>query len=45
MKKWIAVCSAMSALTGVAHAQSTVTLYGVIDQGVNMITNVGGGRV
>lgn len=45
MKKWIAVCAAMSALTGVAHAQSTVTLYGVIDQGVNMITNVGGGRV
>ncbi|RZF25198.1 porin [Paraburkholderia sp. UYCP14C] len=33
------------ALVGVAHAQSSVTLYGVINQGVNYINNQGGGSV
>jgi predicted porin len=45
VKKTFVACSALCGLTANAYAQSSVTLYGVIDQGVNMITNVGGGRV
>lgn len=33
------------ALASVAHAQSSVTLYGVINEGVNYVNNQGGGSV
>lgn len=43
-RKWrIVICLAASA--GAAHAQSSVTLYGVFDQGVLAATNVHGGHV
>ncbi|MEM5365149.1 porin [Paraburkholderia azotifigens] len=46
MKKWwlvMSVSGAVScALSGAANAQSTVTLYGLIDEGVNYTNNVGG---
>jgi predicted porin len=45
MKKWLVAVSALNTLTGVAYAQSSATLYGVFDEGVNMITNAGGGHV
>jgi predicted porin len=33
------------AASGVAHGQSSVTIYGIIDEGLNYISNSGGGRV
>ncbi|TDN70005.1 porin [Paraburkholderia sp. BL10I2N1] len=43
-EKWlIAVC--VGGCVGVAHAQSSVTLYGVFDQGVLAVTNVHGAHV
>lgn len=35
---------ALSALENVAHAQSSVTLYGVLDEGINFINNVPNGN-
>jgi predicted porin len=45
MKKTItslAVLTAMTTMAGAAHAQSTVTLYGLIDEGLDYTNNVGG---
>ncbi|EKZ95369.1 porin [Cupriavidus metallidurans] len=40
MKKSLVVLAALSAMTSAAHAQSSVTLYGVIDLGVEYINRV-----
>ena len=42
MKKSLLALAALGAFAGVAHAQSSVTLYGIIDQGFNINTNSGG---
>ncbi|PXW24469.1 porin [Paraburkholderia caballeronis] len=42
MKKSLLALAAMSAFAGVAHAQSSVTLYGIIDQGINYTNNAKG---
>jgi predicted porin len=34
----------LAGLSGAAFAQSSVTLYGVIDEGIQYLSNVGGGR-
>ncbi|MEX3761387.1 porin [Paraburkholderia phenoliruptrix] len=44
MKKIFAV-PVLSVLVASAHAQSTVTLYGVIEDGLNFTNNVGGNKV
>lgn len=36
---------ALPALVSVAHAQSSVTLYGIINEGINYVSNQGGGSV
>ncbi|WP_153099310.1 porin [Paraburkholderia hayleyella] len=40
MKKSLLALAALGTLTGVAHAQSSVTLYGIIDEGFNYVSNV-----
>lgn len=40
MKQSLLALAALSAFAGMAHAQSSVTLYGIIDQGINLVTNV-----
>ncbi|CAN7766864.1 porin [Caballeronia sp. dw_19] len=45
MKKSIIAFVALGTLAGAAHAQSSVTLFGIIDEGVDMITNNKGGHV
>src|SRR5689334_25129546 len=40
MKKSLLALAAMGAFAGVAHAQSSVTLYGIIDEGFNYTSNV-----
>ena len=42
MKKSLLALAALGAFAGVAHAQSSVTLYGIIDEGFNINTNSGG---
>lgn len=42
MKKSLLALAALGAFAGVAHAQSSVTLYGIIDEGFNVNTNVKG---
>lgn len=42
MKKSTRYFSILSILPGVAYAQSTVTLYGIIDEGLNYVSNAGG---
>lgn len=46
MKKMIAAVSAAGAmgLSLTAHAQSAVTLYGLIDEGINFTSNAGGNK-
>ncbi|HEY1609671.1 MAG TPA: porin [Paraburkholderia sp.] len=44
MKKTVVAMAVASALTGVAHAQSSVTLYGLIDGGLTYTTNQKGGQ-
>lgn len=44
MRKTLIAMSTASALTGVAHAQSSVTLYGLIDGGLTYTTNQKGGQ-
>jgi predicted porin len=45
MKKSLIALAALGSLAGAAHAQSSVTLYGIIDEGFDMITNKGGHHV
>jgi predicted porin len=42
MKKSLLALAALGAFAGIAHAQSSVTLYGIIDEGFNINTNAGG---
>ncbi|MGS0742458.1 porin [Glaciimonas sp. GG7] len=42
MKKVILVAGLLSGIAGVAQAQTNVTIYGVIDLGMNYTNNVGG---
>jgi predicted porin len=42
MKKSLLAVAALGACAGVAHAQSSVTLYGLLDEGFNINTNAGG---
>ncbi|MFX1737369.1 porin [Paraburkholderia sp. A1RI_3L] len=44
MKKSLLSAAVLAAFCGVAHAQSSVTLYGVIDEGFNFTSNAGGER-
>ncbi|RQS19446.1 porin [Burkholderia sp. Bp8998] len=40
MKKTIIVLATMGAFSGMAHAQSSVTLYGIVDEGLSYTNNV-----
>jgi hypothetical protein len=40
MKQSLLALAVLGAFAGVAHAQSSITLYGIIDQGINLVTNV-----
>jgi predicted porin len=42
MRKTFLSLAALGAFAGVAHAQSSVTLYGIVDEGFNINTNAGG---
>ncbi|KAG0164460.1 hypothetical protein DFQ30_009929 [Apophysomyces sp. BC1015] len=42
MKKSLLALAAWGAFAGAAHAQSSVTLYGIIDEGLNYTSNSGG---
>jgi predicted porin len=45
MKKSYLALAVLSAFACVAHAQSSVTLYGILDEGVNYNSNTGGQRL
>jgi len=45
MKKSLLALAALGAFSGVAHAQSSVTLYGVVDEGFSWTSNAGGKRL
>jgi predicted porin len=45
MKKSLLALAALGAFAGAAHAQSSVTLYGIIDEGFNINTNYGGSHL
>jgi predicted porin len=38
--QWFTVASILACAAGLSHAQSSVTLYGVVDEGVNWTSNV-----
>lgn len=42
MKKSLTAMAALSTLAGAVHAQSSVTLYGLIDEGPTYVSNAGG---
>jgi len=42
MKKCLLAGAALVTLTGTAHAQSSVTLYGIVDNGISYNSNAGG---
>ncbi|WP_321804268.1 porin [Burkholderia sp. BCC1988] len=43
MKKSLLALAALGAFSGIAHAQSSVTLYGIIDEGLSYTNNVATG--
>ncbi|MGF6756543.1 porin [Paraburkholderia sp. GAS334] len=45
MKKSLLALAALGTFAGVAHAQSSVTLYGIIDEGFNWTQNSGGSHL
>ncbi|WP_454875466.1 porin [Paraburkholderia xenovorans] len=45
MKKHYFLLTVLGALTSVGHAQSNVTLYGILDEGINYNSNAGGNRL
>jgi predicted porin len=45
MKKSLVALAALGAFACTAHAQSSVTLYGIIDEGFNINTNAGGSHL
>jgi predicted porin len=45
MKKTLLAVGILSTFAGVAHAQSSVTLYGLIDEGLDYTNNVGGNKL
>jgi len=42
MKKTLIAAAALCAISGAAHAESTVTLYGLLDASINYTSNTGG---
>ncbi len=42
MEKSLLALAALGAFAGAAHAQSSVTLYGIIDAGIAYTNNTGG---
>lgn len=44
MKKSLLALGVLSAFTGAAHAQSNVTLYGIVDAGLTYVNNEGGSK-
>ncbi|MCY0388793.1 porin [Robbsia sp. Bb-Pol-6] len=44
MKKTLIAAATLCAFTGAASAQSSVTLYGVLDQGIGWTNSAGGGK-
>ena len=44
MKKSLFAVATLSALASTAQAQSSVTLYGIVDEGINYVSNAGGHR-
>ena len=45
LKKFVLAITAFGTFAGCAHAQSSVTLYGVVDDGFDINTNSGGERL
>ncbi|MFM0157081.1 MULTISPECIES: porin [Paraburkholderia] len=43
-KKTLLCCAVLGALASAAHAQSSVTLYGILDEGVMYQSNIDGGK-
>ena len=44
MKKMTWILSALGAVSGIANAQSSVTIYGIIDEGLIFNSNANGPR-
>ncbi|WP_342706390.1 porin [Burkholderia arboris] len=45
MKKTIALCAAVGCVSGTVHAQSSVQLYGILDEGINYVSNASGNHL
>lgn len=44
MKKIFVASAALGAFAGTAYAQNSVTLYGIVDNGLNYVSNAGGSK-